>query len=100
MRGLLPGREAVARSRIWCYRAPSMTKTLLAHNAVVSVVACLVLFTFPSGARANEVAPEPPPRRSALAAGVAIVPGLVVHGAGHVAAGNLRTGYRLLMLEG
>jgi hypothetical protein len=39
------------------------------------------------------------PRR-ALAIGAAAVPGVVVHGAGHVAAGDTRTGLRLLAIGG
>src|SRR4051812_26966686 len=52
-------------------------------------------------ARADEavVPSEPSAGRKALAAGAAIVPGLLVHGSGHFVAGDAPTGYRLLMLE-
>ncbi len=40
------------------------------------------------------------PRRSPLAAAAAIVPGVIVHGAGHYAGGDPQTGSRLLALEG
>ncbi len=43
---------------------------------------------------------EPSANRRALAAGAAVVPGLVVHGAGHYALGHTRTGNRLLLAEG
>jgi hypothetical protein len=43
---------------------------------------------------------EPSAGRRALSAGAAIVPGLLVHGSGHFVAGDTRTGYRLLALEG
>jgi hypothetical protein len=63
----------------------------------------LVLAT-PERVRAEEPAPgsaaEPAPRRSPLAVGAAIVPGLLVHGSGHLVAGDTRAGYRLLELEG
>jgi hypothetical protein len=38
--------------------------------------------------------------RKALAAGAAVVPGLLVHGAGHYVAGEKRTAGRLLLIEG
>jgi hypothetical protein len=40
------------------------------------------------------------PKRSALAAGAAIVPGILVHGSGHFVAGDAPTGRKLLALEG
>jgi hypothetical protein len=52
----------------------------------------------PRAARAEEA--DRSPGQKALAGGAAIVPGLVVHGSGHFVAGDTRTGYRLLALEG
>jgi hypothetical protein len=45
---------------------------------------------------------EPPPslQRRPAATAAAIFPGIVVHGTGHLAAGDRRTGYRLLAMEG
>jgi len=57
-------------------------------------------------ADAEEAAPAIDPsspaarRRSPLAIGAAVVPGLLVHGSGHFVAGDAQTGRRLLLLEG
>ena len=40
------------------------------------------------------------PRRSVIAAGAAVLPGVIVHGSGHFVAGDPQTGYRLLAIEG
>jgi hypothetical protein len=45
-------------------------------------------------------APSPSVVRRGLSLGAAVVPGLVLHGAGHVAAGDRATGLRLLAWEG
>ncbi|WP_394851008.1 hypothetical protein [Pendulispora rubella] len=49
-------------------------------------------------ARADEAPPSY--ARRPLAAGAAVVPGLVVHGAGHYVLGETATGHRLLAMEG
>jgi hypothetical protein len=59
----------------------------------------------PAPASAPAPAQDPPPAsisgpRRALAAGAAVVPGLLVHGAGHLVAGQTATGLRLLAIEG
>jgi hypothetical protein len=54
----------------------------------------------PSSAAATSTAGVVRPRRSVLAAGAAIVPGIVVHGSGHFVAGDGATGRKLLALEG
>jgi hypothetical protein len=43
---------------------------------------------------------EPAPAERTLAIGASLVPGVVVHGAGHAASGKPKTGTRLLLLEG
>ncbi len=43
---------------------------------------------------------EPTPERRALSAGAAVVPGALVHGAGHYVLGRRTTARRLLLLEG
>jgi hypothetical protein len=58
-----------------------------------------------ANAKADELAAEAPcahpcPARSPWAVGAAVVPGLLVHGAGHYVAGDKRTAWRLLALEG
>jgi hypothetical protein len=45
-------------------------------------------------------APEEPPAFDPLAAGAAVVPGLLVHGAGHFVAGDSTTARRLLLVQG
>jgi len=65
-------------------------------------LAVATAITLTASARAEE-APDDTgsrPKRSALAAAAAIVPGVVVHGAGHYVAGDPTTGSRLLALEG
>jgi hypothetical protein len=57
----------------------------------------------PDDAPDGAPAPSPPPpsrARRVLAAGAAIVPGILVHGAGHWVAGDRKTAKRLLVLEG
>lgn len=44
--------------------------------------------------------PEPPPQSRALPTAVAVVPGVVVHGAGHYARGEPATAKHLLLMEG
>jgi hypothetical protein len=51
-------------------------------------------------ARADEPPASPGGARRALAAGAAIVPGVIVRGAGHWVAGERRTARRLLLIEG
>ncbi len=67
----------------------------------LAMVAALALA--PSTARAEESpAPAPAPSRArrALAVGAALVPGVIVRGAGHWVAHDRRTAKRLLVLEG
>jgi hypothetical protein len=80
-------------------------------RAILSFVALLAMA---GNARAQEEpsdgAPAKPPRepetsapstgRRALAGATAVVPGVIVHGAGHYAAGESSTGTRLLIAEG
>lgn len=61
------------------------------------LTALLALLALPPGVRADEPAQ---PQPGAAAVGAAVFPGVVVHGAGHWVAGDRRTGYRLLALEG
>jgi len=57
--------------------------------------------TITASVRAEDVSEsETKPKRSPLAAAAAIVPGVVVHGAGHYVGGDPTTGSRLLALEG
>src|SRR5262245_354276 len=76
-----------------------------------TMLAALLLAVAPPAARADDVAtpptitkptpPRPPSRaRRVLAAGAAIIPGAIVHGAGHWVAGDRKTAKRLLVLEG
>ena len=51
-------------------------------------------------ADASEAADPPKYHRRPQAAAVAVVPGLVVHGAGHYVLGETRTANRLLLMEG
>src|SRR5882724_13698482 len=72
---------------------------LLACAAVTGSLATLSR----AGAEADRGAvpcPVEAPRHSAWAVGAALVPGVVIHGSGHFAAGDARTGSRLLVLEG
>ena len=43
---------------------------------------------------------EPRPRANALSVTATVLPGLLVHGSGHLAGGDPKTGYRLLAIEG
>jgi hypothetical protein len=82
---------------------PRSRRVLLPGGAIALAFA---LTLAPPAARADDgAAPatnpsEPAPHRSPVAVGAAIVPGLLVHGSGHFVAGDPRTGYRLLELEG
>ena len=76
---------------------------------VAALVAAVLALSTPLGALADtsptdDCADErPPPRsfgKSAAGTAMALVPGLVVHGAGHLAVGETKTGLRLLALEG
>jgi hypothetical protein len=58
----------------------------------------LLLLVLSSSARAQEA--EPPPRPSATAVATSVFPGVVVHGTGHLMAGERRTAYRLMAMEG
>jgi hypothetical protein len=64
------------------------------------LTALVALLALPSGARADEPAGAPPPDRGPASVGAAVFPGVLVHGAGHWVAGDRRTGYRLLAMEG
>jgi hypothetical protein len=63
-----------------------------------ALLAVLVL----AGARpaAAEVEDAPALHKGAAAVGAAVFPGLVLHGSGHFVAGDRRTGWRLLAMEG
>lgn len=79
----------------------------------IRVLACLLLAASAARAephevsRTSEVAPvgaspgasKVPPGRRLLAGGAMVVPGVVVHGAGHYVLGETRTGNRLLLGE-
>lgn len=54
----------------------------------------------PEASRRATLEPEPTPARRGLALGAALVPGALLHGAGHYALGKKDTGYELLALEG
>jgi hypothetical protein len=64
----------------------------------------LLLLAVPSRAVAEETRPPPEPTPAAsdraLAGGAAVVPGALVHGAGHFVLGEAQTGRRLLLAEG
>src|SRR5204863_8650382 len=62
----------------------------------------LVLLGLPGKAGAGD-APDPGPptlQRGTPATAAALFPGVLVHGTGHFVAGDRRTGYRLLAMEG
>ncbi len=61
---------------------------------------CLALLAAPAPAPPPDLIPPASPVRKALAGAGAVVPGLVVHGAGHFIRGETRTGWRLLTAEG
>jgi hypothetical protein len=61
-----------------------------------SLLLLLILLAPP--ARAAD--PTPLPRRSLVATGAAVLPGAIVHGSGHFVAGDRRTAWRLLAMEG
>jgi hypothetical protein len=65
---------------------------------VRALLALLALLVLPATARAADVPPRL--KRGPVATGAAIFPGAVVHGSGHFVAGDRRTGYRLLAMEG
>lgn len=67
-------------------------------RALAAVVAAAAVM-FVASARADEP-PHAPRRRTPLAVGAALVPGAVVHGLGHVAAGDPRTGLTLAGAQG
>ena len=56
----------------------------------------LVLLLLPAAARAEDEPPAP----SAAAAGAAVFPGVLLHGMGHLVAGDRPTAYRLMAMEG
>ena len=64
----------------------------------IAILALLLAVGWPAGAGAQEVPPALQPRPAAM--GAAIFPGVLVHGAGHFVAGERRTAWRLLALEG
>jgi hypothetical protein len=61
------------------------------------LLAVLLIAGLSAPARAQEDAPPPPSTAAAL---TSIFPGVVVHGTGHFVAGDRKTGYRLLAMEG
>jgi hypothetical protein len=67
-------------------------------GAVLAGAVFALALARPRAAHAEE--PVRSPGRQALAAGAAVVPGVLVHGSGHFVAGDTSTGYRLLELEG
>ena len=70
-------------------------------RALPALLVLLVLSGKAGAADAPSEDPGPPVlKRGPAATGAAIFPGVVVHGAGHFVAGNRRTGYRLLAMEG
>ena len=66
------------------------------------LAALLLLLALPGRAGAADQPPRDPPslRRGLPATGASVFPGLVLHGSGHFVAGDRRTGYRLLAMEG
>jgi hypothetical protein len=58
-------------------------------------LACLL-----AGSRADGAEKKPTPVRRGLAAGAAVVPGVLVHGSGQFVLGRPKTGFRLLAWEG
>jgi hypothetical protein len=62
------------------------------------VLVVLVMLVGPRGGAAEEEEARPPRRWTAT--GAALLPGLVLHGSGHFVAGDRRTAWRLLAMEG
>jgi hypothetical protein len=65
---------------------------------VRALTTVLLLLALPSVVRAADESPEL--HRSGAAAAAAVFPGVLVHGTGHLVAGDRRTGYRLMAMEG
>jgi len=85
------------------------------RRATLAFAPCLLCAVLTATARADDPPPEadvgggtktdasdaaPKTRPSAIGIAAAIVPGILVHGAGHFAAGDPQTASRLLILEG
>jgi hypothetical protein len=60
----------------------------------------LLVLVIMLGGRSAQAAPAAAPAQKLMATGAAIVPGILVHGSGHFVAGDRRTGWRLLAMEG
>lgn len=82
-------------------------------RSLAAIVACWLVVTPAAGetrSTSTEADAERPPSATSLepapvegslfAAGVAVVPGVLLHGAGHFALGERRSAYRLLAMEG
>src|SRR5258707_8625272 len=75
--------------------------SLAARPFALRAATLAALLTTSIAARADDTtSSNEPPRRTPLAAAAAILPGVVVDGSGHFVAGDSKTGYRLLALEG
>lgn len=64
----------------------------------LSSLLCVCLAAQPALAQKQEL--EPSPTQQTLSVGAAVIPGLLVHGAGHYVMGDTETAKRLLLLEG
>jgi hypothetical protein len=77
-----------------------LSRKLGARSSIAIVSGTVFALVAVSPGRGNADPEKSDHHRSALAVGAAIVPGLVIHGSGHVVAGDAATGSRLLALEG
>jgi hypothetical protein len=83
-----------------CYLGRRMSTGGALATLALLVAAGPAVADAPPAADPAPLVEAPPLRRSALAIGAAVFPGAIVHGSGHFVAGDHKTAWRLLELEG
>jgi hypothetical protein len=90
----------VGPSRVFAYPLRSLVAPLTLTLLVLIGQGPAAPERFSSNSPPGTYTPGAGPRRGLLSATAAFVPGLVLHGSGHFAGGDRRTGLRLLAAEG